>query len=69
MQNDIKFAQISNPKSPFSVVTLGSESWTLKKADLSRIDAFKTWSYRRVLRVSRKERSQMTRCWKKLGHV
>ena len=27
------------------------ESWTIKKADLRRIDAFKLWSWRRLLRV------------------
>ena len=45
----------------FSVATYGSESWTIKKADQSRIDAFEMWSYRRVLRVSWKEKK--TNIW------
>ena len=35
----------------FPVVTYGYESWTLKKADHQRIDAFKLWYRRRLLRV------------------
>ena len=29
----------------------GCESWTIKKAENKRIDAFKLWCYRRLLRV------------------
>ena len=29
----------------------GYESWTIKKADLQRIDAFELWCWRRFLRV------------------
>ena len=29
----------------------GCESWTIKKADCRRIDAFKLWCWRRLLRV------------------
>ena len=36
----------------FSVVTYGCESWTIKKAEHQRIDAFEVWSCRRLLRVS-----------------
>ena len=36
----------------FSVVTYGCESWTIKKAEHQRIDAFKLWCWRRLLRVS-----------------
>ena len=32
-------------------VMLGCESWTVKKAEHQRIDAFKLWSWRRLLRV------------------
>ena len=32
----------------FPVVTYGSESWTIKKADRRRIDAFEWWCWRRV---------------------
>ena len=35
----------------FSVVMYGCESWTLKKAEHQRIDAFELWCWRRLLRV------------------
>ena len=35
----------------FSVVTFGCESWTIKKAECQRIDAFKLWCWRRLLKV------------------
>ena len=35
----------------FSVVMYGCESWTIKKAEHQRIDAFKLWCWRRLLRV------------------
>ena len=35
----------------FPVVMYGYESWTIKKAELRRIDAFELWCWRRVLRV------------------
>ena len=35
----------------FPVVMYGCESWTVKKADHWRIDAFKLWCWRRLLRV------------------
>ena len=33
------------------VVTYGCESWTIKKAEHQRIDAFELWCWRRLLRV------------------
>ena len=36
----------------FPVVMYGCESWTIKKAECQRIDAFELWSWRRLLRVS-----------------
>ena len=36
----------------FPVVMYGCESWTIKKAECRRIDAFELWCGRRVLRVS-----------------
>ena len=36
----------------FPVVVYGCESWTTKKAERQRIDAFELWSWRRLLRVS-----------------
>ena len=35
----------------FPVVTYGYESWTIKKAEGRRIDAFELWCWRRLLRV------------------
>ena len=35
----------------FIVVTYGCESWTIKKAECQRIDAFELWCWRRLLRV------------------
>ena len=35
----------------FPVVMYGSESWTVKKAEHRKIDAFEMWSWRRILRV------------------
>ena len=36
----------------FPVVVYGCESWTIKKADHQRINAFELWYWRRLLRVS-----------------
>ena len=35
----------------FPVIMYGCESWTIKKAEYRRIDAFKLWYWRRLLRV------------------
>ena len=35
----------------FPVVVYGCESWTIKKAECQRIDAFELWCWRRLLRV------------------
>ena len=35
----------------FPVVTYGCKSWTVKKAEHQRIDAFELWCWRRLLRV------------------
>ena len=35
----------------FPVVIYGCESWTVKKAECRRIDAFEVWCWRRLLRV------------------
>ena len=37
----------------FPVVTYRCESWTIKKAECQRIDAFELWCWRRLLRVPR----------------
>ena len=36
----------------FPVVMYGGESWTIKKAECQRIDAFELWCWRRLLGVS-----------------
>ena len=36
----------------FPVVMYGCESWTVKKAERQRIDAFELWCWRRLLKVS-----------------
>ena len=36
----------------FPIVMYGCESWTIKKAEHRRIDAFKLWFWKRLLRVS-----------------
>ena len=35
----------------FPLVMYGCESWTIKKAERQRIDAFELWCWRRLLRV------------------
>ena len=54
----LKSRDISLPKKTslvkamvFPVVLYGCESWTLKKAEHGRIDAFELWCWRRLLRV------------------
>ena len=40
----------------FPVITCGCESWTVKKAESQRTDAFELWCWRRFLRVPRTEK-------------
>ena len=40
----------------FTAVMYGCESWTIKKAERQRIDAFGLWCWRRLLRVPWKAR-------------
>ena len=44
----------------FPVVMYGGESWTIKKADCQRIDAFELWCWRRLLRVPWSARSNQS---------
>ena len=44
----------------FPVVTYGCESWTIKKAEHWRTDAFELWSWRRLLRVPWTKRSNQS---------
>ena len=41
----------------FPIVMYGCESWTIKKAECQRIDAFELWCWRRLLRVPRTART------------
>ena len=42
----------------FPVVMYGCESWTVKKAEHRKIDAFELWYWRRLLRVLGQQRDQ-----------
>ena len=44
----------------FPVVMYGSKSWTIKKAECQRIEAFKLWCWRRLLRVPWTARSSQS---------
>ena len=44
----------------FPVVMYGYESWTIKKAEYQRIDAFELWCWRRLLRVPWTARSNQS---------
>ena len=44
----------------FPVVMYGYESWTIKKAECQRIDAFELWYWRRLLRVPWTARSNQS---------
>ena len=46
------YQRLDRPKAMvFPVVRYGCESWTVKKAEHQRIDAFELWCWRRLLRV------------------
>ena len=53
----------------FPVVMYGCESWTVKKVERRRIDAFELWCWRKLLRVSwtarRSNQSALGFLWKK----
>ena len=44
----------------FPVVMYGCESWTIRKAECKRIDAFELWCWRRLLRVPWTARSNQS---------
>ena len=44
----------------FPAVIYGCESWTIKKADHRRIDAFELWGWRRLLRESLRQQGDQT---------
>ena len=51
----------------FPVVMYGCESWTRKKAECQRIDAFELWCWRRLLRVLWIARRSEQSIWKKIN--
>ena len=44
----------------YPVVMYGCESWTIKKAERERTDAFELWCWRRLLRIPWTERSNQS---------
>ena len=53
----------------FPVVLYGCESWTIKKAECRRINAFELWCWRRLLRVSWTARRTNQSIQKKISPV
>jgi len=56
----------------FPVVMYGCESWTMKKAEHRRIDAFELWCWRRLLRVpwtARRSHSKGDQPWDFFGRT
>ena len=51
----------------FPVVMYGCESWTIKKAECQRIDAFELWCWRRLLRVPRTARRSIQSILKEIS--
>ena len=49
------------------VIMYGSMSWTLRKAEHQRIDAFALWCWRRLLRAPRTERWSNQSIWKEIN--
>ena len=52
----------------FPVVMYGCESWTIKKAEYRRIDAFELWCWRRLLRVPWTARTANQSILKEINH-
>ena len=50
---------VPNKAMVFPVVMYGCESWTIKKAERRRIDAFELWCWRRLLRADSLEKTLM----------
>ena len=56
----------------FPVVMYGCESWTIKKAECQRIDAFELWCWRRLLRVpwtARRSNQSINQSWIFIGRT
>ena len=52
----------------FPVVMCGCESWTIRKAECRRIDAFELWCWRRLLRVPWTARRSTQSILKEISH-
>ena len=52
----------------FPVVMYGCESWTVKKAERRRIDAFELWCWRRLLRIPWTARKSNQSILKEISH-
>ena len=52
----------------FPVILYGCESWTIKKAECRRVDAFELWCWRRLLRVPGTARSSNQSILKEISH-
>ena len=52
----------------FPVVVYGCESWTIKKAEHRRFDAFELWGWRRLLRVPQTAKRSNQSILKELSH-
>ena len=53
----------------FQVVMYGCESWTIRKAECQRMDAFELWCWRRLLRVPWTARSSNQSILKEISPV
>ena len=51
----------------FPVLIYGCDSWTIKKAECQRIDAFELWCWRSLLRVPRTTRRSNQSILKEIG--
>ena len=51
----------------FPVVTYCCESWTIKKAECQRIDAFELWCWRRLLKVPWSARRSSQSIWREIN--
>ena len=49
----------------FPIVMYGYKSWTIKKAEHQRIDAFELWCWRRLLRIPGLQGDQTSQSWRK----
>ena len=65
LDSDLKSRDVTRPRkvcvvktTVFPVVSYGCESWTIKKSEHQRTDAFELWCWRRLLKVPRQQGDQ-----------